>query len=99
MSKIHLFTPGCAVPLISALATIDVTQRDEDCRTFAPSHLGGLQLALVNGDEWTARILLVELNLVADADTSEELLPCILLARQMGRVSEASSVPYAARPF
>ena len=45
--------------------------------------------ALVNGDEWTARILLVELNLVADADTTEELLPCILPARQMGRASKA----------
>jgi hypothetical protein len=58
-------------------------------RSFAPTHLGGLQLALDHGDERTARILLAELSLIADADVPEELLPRVLLAREMTRSSKS----------
>jgi hypothetical protein len=60
-------------------------------RSFAPTHLGGLQLALAHGDDKTARVLLAELSLVADADVSEDLLPRVLLAREMTRASKGES--------
>ena len=78
-SKIHLFTPGCAVPPHSfpslflprhviALATILRSGMKAARRTFAEqcSVTPRRHLALVNGDDKTARTLLVELNLVAD---------------------------------
>lgn len=69
------------------LARILRTEMRVARRSFAPTHIGGLQLALTNGDDRSARILLAELSLVANEDVHEDILPRILLAREMRRTS------------
>jgi hypothetical protein len=61
-------------------------------RTFAPTWVAGLQLALHSNDDSAARLCIAELAAVAPADAHDDLYPRLCLARSMTRTDKSESV-------